>query len=71
MTMIIRIQINHKEIRCYAVQRITNTAVPKPIGRVSTYQITDILTKKSYGTVRHNYDDSPEKLVIKAMKKIR
>jgi hypothetical protein len=71
MAMIIRIQINHKEIRCYAVQRITNTVETKPYGKVSTYQITDILTKKSYGTVRHKYDDNPEKLVIKAMKKIR
>lgn len=68
MAVIIRIQINNKEIRCYGITRITNTGVLHPTGKESTYKITECYSGKLIGYLRHNYDDSPEKLVIKAMK---
>lgn len=68
MALIIRIQISNKDIRCYSVQRITNTGTPHPTGKTSTYKVTECYSRKLIGHVTHNYDDGPEKLVIKAMK---
>jgi len=67
MSIIIRIQINNKEIRCYSVRTITNTGVTKPIGKTSEYEVKECRSQKIIGYVSHKYDDSPEKLVIKAM----
>ena len=71
MSLIIRIQINNKEIRCYSVQRITNTDIPNPHGKTSEYKVIECHSRKIIGVVSHNYDDGPEKLTIKAMELIR
>jgi hypothetical protein len=71
MSIIIRIQINNKEIRCYSVQRITNTDTLRPTGKISKYKVSDCYSRKLIGFVTHNYDDIPEKLTIKAMKLIK
>ena len=67
MALIIRIQINQKEIRCYGVQRITNTDMLKPHHTKNKYKVTDC-KQKHLGYVLHNFDDAPEKLVLKTMK---
>jgi hypothetical protein len=71
MTLIVRIQINSKELRCYRVKRITNIGKVKPTGTTNLYQVTECYSDKLIGHVTHNYDDSPEKLVIKALKLIK
>jgi hypothetical protein len=49
------------------VRRITNTGVTKPIGKTSEYEVKECRSQKIIGYVSHKYDDSPEKLAIKAM----
>ena len=71
MSIIIRIQLNKKEIRCYAVQRITNTDTLRPTAKISDYKVSDCYSHKIIGYVSHNYEDSVEKLTIKAMELIR
>jgi len=70
MSMIVRIQINSREILCYSVRRITNVDVEKPHGKVSDYEIKECYSGKIMGNVAHKYDDPPEELVLKSMKVI-
>jgi hypothetical protein len=49
------------------VKRITITGVTNPIGKTSEYEVKECRSQKIIGYVSLKYDDSPEKLVIKAM----
>jgi hypothetical protein len=67
MAMIVRIAINSKEIRCYAIQRITHIDEFQPTGKVCDYQVREYYSGKYIGKIKHNYDHPPERLVLKAM----
>jgi hypothetical protein len=68
MVLILHISVNNSVIRRYLIQRITNTSMLKPTGTKNRYKVTCGETQKHIGYVSHNFDDPPEKLVIKAMK---
>ena len=68
MSLIIRIQINTKEIRCYTVRRVSNVSVLKPLGKINKYEVKECYSGKLMGYVNHKYDDIPERLSIKALK---